>query len=551
MLLLLIRESIEKTNPSAVISSIVEESVAKITAVSDPTKVINSAIEKWSLNPKDACILCLNTAHRLNEQNNVSAARQILGEAARFAGGNILFCACIAQELGDIVEATRLLLKKTEEYTNDWYGINRFHSTEAACRLLFCNDSNVWRSELTSAIKRFEELGFVDVVERLQKWLAYESGFDNYLKLRIARMKAESFDMKEIRISQHRKSILSFLEGVNGNFRQNLRSGQRWFELSATGNDASWIQGSRAFFGAIESSLAAFKGRSESGQIIAETKQNFEKAAKYLRSQDPIALSIAFSALVNSLTSIDGKVIGDLSFSIEMMRARTPEVFEVRKRLSALRWGLIETRSRSLSVDRKEAGDLWENIARLAPLLDDIIDTDNRLSDNLFPFLMMSRDPFQITVEELLSVSDSDARGKILEDSVAEIIARSSGLKLIDVRHSNKYEEIDIVALVTRGSPMLEQWGPIILFECKNWQEKVGTEPVGFLYSKMVTKKNAIRLGVLVSPSGFTEGVDEQIARLPTCLILKFGPDELRTLLAGKKDVRDLLEEQIPLALLS
>jgi hypothetical protein len=67
----------------------------------------------------------------------------------------------------------------------------------------------------------------------------------------------------------------------------------------------------------------------------------------------------------------------------------------------------------------------------------------------------------------------------------------------------------------------------------------------------MATKKNAIKLGILVSPSGFTKGVSEQIARFPNALILTFGPDELKDLIFGKKDIRTILEERIPLTLLS
>jgi hypothetical protein len=550
--LLSLQKNIESANPSAVIPSIAQEIVAKIRGKSDPLEVLNSEITKWKFDSKDACILSLNTAHRLIELNDLSAARQILGEAAHFAEENTMFLACVAQELGDTAKAARLLLKETEKYVNDWHGIGRFYTTEAACRLLFQNDSIIWKKEFTSAIKRFEELRFDDVVKRLHEWLSYENGFESYLKRITEETKAEPFDKKEIRISQHRRSTLFFLEGANHDFRRNLKVGQRWFELSARGNDAPWIQGSRAFFSGIDSSMASFRENPQRRkQLILQAKQNFEKAAKYLDNQDPIAISIAFSALLDSLRSINGKVIGDLTFAIEMLQPRTPEVCEIKLRLSSLRWKLIEKASRSHSIDRKTCGDLWENVVRLVPLLDNVIDHDKRLSSRLFPFLEISSlEPFQTTVEGVLSVSDSNARGKILEDSVADIIARSSGLKLVDVRHSNNYEEIDIVILVTKGSPLLEQWGPIILLECKNWQKKVGTEPVGYLYSKMTTKKNAIKLGVMVSPSGFTKGVREQIARFPNCLILMFGPDELRSLFLGKKDIRDLLEEQIPLALL-
>ncbi len=553
--LLKLQRDIEKTNPSAVIPSVVQEIVAKVRSKSSPVDILTFEIRKWKLDYRNACILGLNAASRLLEMNDVSAARQLLGEAARYAGNDRMLLACIAQELGDNVKAARLLLEETESQVGQFAEIRRFYTTEAAGRLLFQTDSSFWTKELRSAVSRFEALNFNDVVAKLREWLAYENGFESYLQKVLEDAKAVPFDPYELRISQRSKSISFFLSGVVEDFRRNFKAGQRWFELSAKGNDAPWIHGSRAFFNAIDLSLKSLKlgkGSQKGKQLVIQTRKNFEKAAKYLRSQDPIAISISFLALTNSRHSINGKVIGDLTFAIEMLKPRTPEVLEMKQRLSKMRWKLIEIATKSSSVDRRTCAELWEQVVRLSPLLDEVIDNDQRLRDSLFPFLQIERlEPLQTTVEGLLSVDDTNTRGKLLEDLMADIIAQSPGLKLVDIRHSNDYEEIDIVVLVTRGSPILEQWGPLIFFECKNWQQKVGTIPVGYLYSKMATKKNAIKLGILVSPSGFTKGVSEQIARFPNALILTFGPIELRDLVFGKKDIRTIIEERIPLTLLS
>jgi hypothetical protein len=62
----------------------------------------------------------------------------------------------------------------------------------------------------------------------------------------------------------------------------------------------------------------------------------------------------------------------------------------------------------------------------------------------------------------------------------------------------------------------------------------------------MTTKKGAVRLGVLISPSGFTKGVRELSRIFQDALIIAIGPDELREAVAHNRSLVDILEKLIP-----
>jgi hypothetical protein len=49
------------------------------------------------------------------------------------------------------------------------------------------------------------------------------------------------------------------------------------------------------------------------------------------------------------------------------------------------------------------------------------------------------------------------------------MVNSSEGLRLVEVRHRNNYEEIDIIVSITKYNPLLSYWGPLLSIECKNW----------------------------------------------------------------------------------
>ena len=63
-------------------------------------------------------------------------------------------------------------------------------------------------------------------------------------------------------------------------------------------------------------------------------------------------------------------------------------------------------------------------------------------------------------VDATCLVSDPSERGRILERAVCAMLSSGHGLRIVDVRHRNDYEEIDIIVAITRYSPMLSHRGP-------------------------------------------------------------------------------------------
>lgn len=65
----------------------------------------------------------------------------------------------------------------------------------------------------------------------------------------------------------------------------------------------------------------------------------------------------------------------------------------------------------------------------------------------------------------------------------------------------------------------------------------------------MITKKGAARLGIIISPSGFTKGVKELSRLFQDGLVISIGPNELSRVESREISFITLLEQSIPSAL--
>ena len=68
-------------------------------------------------------------------------------------------------------------------------------------------------------------------------------------------------------------------------------------------------------------------------------------------------------------------------------------------------------------------------------------------------------------------------------------------------------------------------------------------------YTKLTTKKGAVRLGVIISSSGFTKGVSEVTRLFQDALVVTLALDDLIPVVNGKSTFVNVLRTAIPTAL--
>jgi hypothetical protein len=281
--------------------------------------------------------------------------------------------------------------------------------------------------------------------------------------------------------------------------------------------------------------------------LLRSVEKQFARAADLLKSPYPVALSLALRGISRSFDSIVPASIRDLSIAIGMLDARTPELLEIQSRIVSARWTMLQLLAGHTPLGVRRSQDLWKRIAVLGPLLGQIIDEDKRIAQHFSPArLVMRWRHKRSNLAELMSIGDRHERGRLLEDLMNALVTSSEGLRVVDVRHRSDYEEIDIILSLTKYNALLSHWGPIILIECKNWRDKVGTDPVRSFYTKMTTKKGAVRLGVIVSPSGFTKGVRELCRIFADALIIAVGSEELQEMMGHNSSFITVIERLIP-----
>jgi hypothetical protein len=67
----------------------------------------------------------------------------------------------------------------------------------------------------------------------------------------------------------------------------------------------------------------------------------------------------------------------------------------------------------------------------------------------------------------------------------------------------------------------------------------------------MTTKKGAVRLGVMISTSAFTKGVQEVVRTIRDGLMVTLALEDLRPVAGGDSDFGSVLRSAIPAALFS
>jgi hypothetical protein len=104
-------------------------------------------------------------------------------------------------------------------------------------------------------------------------------------------------------------------------------------------------------------------------------------------------------------------------------------------------------------------------------------------------------------------------KGDFLEELVHKLFTNSEGF-VVNNKVRRPGAEIDLVVLNKVNDPFwFSLQSPLIIIECRNKKGKVEPKELRDFEIKMLDRKGLCRLGIVVSPAGFTKGCYETIAR--------------------------------------
>lgn len=542
---------IEQRNPTQVLPNSLTTVLARIRSGEAPAIALSSQDAVFHFKNDDMSKLTLAAAATLSESGDEESAIQLLSAGAKYLGSDLKTSAWAGFLLGDKLQAGRALFA---------YGlapdrhpfvarIERFHAVELACRLLYELHVHAARQELQRQSDAYGDAGFDSEAARIREWLAAFEGFESYIKARLNKYDEPVEDPDELRISQRQIAVWHYLRAILGNDRSEIVTGVEWFEKSAIGNSAPWIEGERLLLYVATSSFDIFlKSESARDSTIQELEMKLLRASHLVRSDYPLAISLALRGLSRKALE-DPRGIRDLSLAVRMLEPKTPELRHLRELIEEARWDAT-MQCTGQSKPSQSENDNWNEVLKVVPLLTSVASENNRIKDHFAPYRDLFRRQTSTTrLEMIRALSDRNQRGLALEEVVVDMIESSPSLQVLDVRHRNSYEEIDIIVSCSTDELMLSYWGPVFIIECKNWDDKVGTDPVRAFYTKMTTKKGAVRLGVIISASGFTKGVREITRLFQEALVVTLTLDDLVPVVKGQSTFVNVLRTAIPTAL--
>lgn len=116
--------------------------------------------------------------------------------------------------------------------------------------------------------------------------------------------------------------------------------------------------------------------------------------------------------------------------------------------------------------------------------------------------------PIEEKYRKALAISDSNLKGKLLEEVVKEIIELVPGLSVLDgARIDTGIEEIDLEVRNHNREYVWADFEGMIFVECKNWSKAVGSDEID--HFKATMGRHQIHAGILVAVNGTTgSGLD-------------------------------------------
>jgi hypothetical protein len=145
-------------------------------------------------------------------------------------------------------------------------------------------------------------------------------------------------------------------------------------------------------------------------------------------------------------------------------------------------------------------------------------------------------------IHKIKTTTDTDEKGKYLEELVARFFSEINGFEIIE-RKRTKTEKIDVVIVNKSREKIWKTESNLILIECKNWTKNPArkNEYVAFK-EKLENRRGRAKLGFFISGRGFakTFGLEDLCNSKADLLIV---PVDLRQLLDIIESHKNYLEE--------
>lgn len=109
-----------------------------------------------------------------------------------------------------------------------------------------------------------------------------------------------------------------------------------------------------------------------------------------------------------------------------------------------------------------------------------------------------------------LNARTFNARGRALEDLMCYVFEQVPGIEIVQRNAMNAFrtEEIDIALWNNQDGEGFHFLPPVLLVECKNWRQPVGSQEVAYFATRM--RHRGCDYGFLVAASGLT-GIPEEL----------------------------------------
>jgi hypothetical protein len=151
--------------------------------------------------------------------------------------------------------------------------------------------------------------------------------------------------------------------------------------------------------------------------------------------------------------------------------------------------------------------------------------------------------------QEALKSTDTNEKGKLLEQVFVRLFQLDGSFVVVEHNVRTETEEIDIVVQPDTSSPFWSRVSPpMLLLECKNWKDKIGTPELQVFATKIENRPKLLcRIGYLISISGFTDDAEKELIgyRARDFVLATITADHIKELVEKRTRISDLLKERL------
>lgn len=151
--------------------------------------------------------------------------------------------------------------------------------------------------------------------------------------------------------------------------------------------------------------------------------------------------------------------------------------------------------------------------------------------------------------QEALKSTDTYEKGKLLEQVFVRLFQLDGSFVVVEHNVRTETEEIDIVVQPDTSSPFWSRVSPpMLLLECKNWKDKIGTKELQVFATKIENRPRLLcRIGYLISISGFTDDAEKELIgyRARDFVLATITAGHLKELIEKRTRISDLLKERL------